>query len=193
MYCVLQPDSGSTKYLTAAQLFQGVTARDLYRWVVCPTAVHWTAVLLRRGAELLAAQPSQQETAAQLSAAYTALAELYMAVLHSIIEIPELYCLEQDLCDEPEAQAEAERYCQLATQADPSNPEAWQCEAQYRLVLGELEQAKQKMEHSLSLWLPQHTEFLETGGGRETELSYHSRLGTVRLLLGTDQPWLQTG
>merc|ERR1712228_196455 len=36
---------------------------------------------------------------------------------------------------------------------------------------------------SLDLWLPQHTEFIESGKGEETQLSYNSRLGTVKLLL----------
>ena len=45
-----------------------------------------------------------------LPPAYVALSELYLT----------------DLCDEPEAEAEARRLVTLATQADPGNPEGWQ-------------------------------------------------------------------
>merc|ERR1719213_1406642 len=39
------------------------------------------------------------------------------------------------------------------------------------------------MRKSLSLWLPQHSAFLQTGEGTETSLSYTSRITTVQLLL----------
>jgi len=150
----VQPNTGHTKYMTAAQLFSGVECRDLY----C------------KGVELLLASgaaASDSETAAQLSTAYVAISELYMS----------------DLCDASEAQTEADRYISLAIEADGTNPEAWQAEASYKLVLGEVEMAKTSITRSLGLWLPQHTAFLEKGEGEETSLSYNSRLGTVKLLL----------
>jgi len=149
----VQPEIGHTKYLTAAQLFTGLESRDLYQ----------------KGVELLeaSAAPGDSDTAGQLSTAYVALSELYMS----------------DLCDSPEAQTEAAKFIDLALKADGSNPEAWQADASYKLVLGEVEAAKNSIKSSLELWLPQHTAFLETGEGRETSLNYNSRLGTVKLLL----------
>ena len=141
------PDSGHTKYLTAAQLFTGSTSRDLY----C------------RAVELL----TREGLTHQLSSAYVALSELYMS----------------DLCDEPEAQTEAENYISLALEADPGNPESWQAQANYRLVTEQFEAAKESMRKSLLLWLPQHSAFLQTGEGTETSLSYTSRITTVQLLL----------
>jgi len=143
----VSPDTGHTKYLTAAQLWTGTTSRDLYLKAV----------------ELL----TREGLSTQLSSAYVALSELYMS----------------DLCDEPEAQSEVERFISLAVSSDPTNPETWQAEASYRLVTDQCEEAKESMRKSLALWLPQHSAFLETGEGVETALSYTSRVATVQLLL----------
>eukprot|EP00090_Calanus_glacialis_P022860 TRINITY_DN3519_c0_g1_i1.p1 TRINITY_DN3519_c0_g1~~TRINITY_DN3519_c0_g1_i1.p1 ORF type:complete len:379 (+),score=147.35 TRINITY_DN3519_c0_g1_i1:51-1139(+) len=149
----VQPESGHTKYMTAAQLFSGVESRDLY----C------------KGVQLLVAgtAAADSETAAQLSTAYVALCELYMS----------------DLCDAPEAETETARFISLAIEADGTNSEAWQAEASYKLILGDVEGAKTSISRSLELWLPQHTAFLEKGEGMETSLSYNSRLATVKVLL----------
>jgi len=147
----VQPESGHTKYLTAAQIFTGVESRDLY----C------------KGVELILAGAASSDSAAQLSTAYVALSELYMS----------------DLCDAPEAESESAKYISLAIEADSSNPEAWQAEASFKLIIADVEGAKTSIARSLELWLPQHTEFLEKGEGSETSLSYNSRLGTVKILL----------
>ena len=86
-----------------------------------------------------------------------------------------------DLCDEPEAQTEAERFISLATECDPSNPESWQAEANYRLVTQQFEAAKQSLRKSLELWLPQHTAFLETGEGCQTSLTFHCRSENISI------------
>jgi len=149
----VQPEIGSSKYLTAAQLFSGAESRDLY----C------------KGIELLLSDQSKDpsDTSSQVSNAYVAISELYMS----------------DLCDAPEAESEAAKFISLAIEADSSNPEAWQSEASYKLIVGDVEGAKTSIHKSLDLWLPQHTEFIESGKGEETQLSYNSRLGTVKLLL----------
>ena len=148
----VQPELGHTKYLTAGQLFSGVTARELFTKAV--------ELLTRQGLE-------ETETRAQLSSAYVALSELYMS----------------DLCDEPEAQSESERFISLATQCDPSNPESWQAEANYRLVTQQFPEAKESLRKSLELWLPQHSAFLESGEGSQTSLTFNSRVTTVQLCL----------
>lgn len=149
----VQPESGHTKYLTAAQVFSGATSRSLYCKAV--------ELLTRPG------QEDSEEATAQLSSAYVALSELYMS----------------DLCDEPEAQTEAERFISLATGCDPSNPETWQAEANYKLVTQQFDAAKESLRKSLDLWLPQHAAFLETGEGRQTSLTFNSRVATVQLCL----------
>ena len=109
-----------------------------------------------------------------------------------------------DLCDEQEAAAEAKRHINLATEVDPSNPEGWQvlgitesCQltddcvlkalASYLLVLGESEEAGVAMDKSLELWLPKHTAWVASGEGEQTNLSYDSRLGSVKVLLDLER------
>ena len=121
-----------------------------------------------KGVELLVAgNAAISDSAAQLSTAYVALSELYMS----------------DLCDAPEAESESARYISLAIEADNTNPEAWQAEASFKLIIADVDGAKNSIARSLALWLPQHTAFLERGEGAETLLSYNSRLGTVKILL----------
>merc|ERR1712198_336430 len=110
-------------------------------------------------------------TKAELSTAHVALAELFMT----------------DLCDEEEAAVEARKHINLATEVDPSNPEGWQALASFLLVLGESEEAGVAMERSLSLWLPQHTAWAATGEGEQTNLSYDTRLASVKVLLDLER------
>jgi len=127
--------------------------------------------LYLKGIELLHALPSSAETKAELSTAHVALAELFMT----------------DLCDEEEAAVEARKHINFATEVDPSNPEGWQALASFLLVLGESEEAGVAMERSLSLWLPQHTAWAATGEGEQTNLSYDTRLASVKVLLDLEQ------
>merc|ERR1711978_258800 len=43
------------------------------------------------------------------------------------------------------------------------------------------------MERSLSLWLPQHTAWAATGEGEQTNLSYDTRLASVKVLLDLER------
>ena len=43
------------------------------------------------------------------------------------------------------------------------------------------------MERSLSLWLPQHTAWAATGEGDQTNLSYDTRLASVKVLLDLER------
>jgi len=127
--------------------------------------------LYLKGIELLHTLPPTAETKAELSTAHVALAELFMT----------------DLCDEEEAAAEARKHINLATEVDPSNPEGWQALASFLLVLGESQEAGVAMERSLSLWLPQHTAWAATGEGEQTNLSYDTRLASVKVLLDLER------
>merc|ERR1739842_244937 len=63
----------------------------------------------------------------------------------------------------------------------------WQALASFLLVLGESEEAGVAMERSLSLWLPQHTAWAATGEGDQTNLSYDTRLASVKVLLDLER------
>jgi len=152
---LLAPESGHTKYMTAAQLFTGTEARDLYLKGV---------EILERTANSAACDDS---VGRELSTALVALSELYMT----------------DLCDSEEAETESRRFIDLAVQADSGNSEAWQALANYHLVTENMEGAQEAMSTSLELWLPQHLSWVESGEGKQTSLSYDSRLGTVKMLL----------
>jgi len=156
------PDCGHTKYMTAAQLFQGTDSRDLYLKGV---------ELLQSSVAASTSESEQAEARTQLATAWVALSELYMT----------------DLCDEPEAENEARRFIDLAVEVDGRNPEGWQALASYLLVVGDSEKAGEAMETSLGLWLPQHLAWSATGEGEQTELSYNTRLAAVKLLLDLEQ------
>ena len=158
----VQPNSGFTKYLTAGQLFTGETSRDLY----CK-AVELMQEALSEPSTSDNNNDKTSEIKHQMSTAYVALSELYMS----------------DLCDVPEAQDQAEKYVSLSIESDPSNAEAWQAQASFKLVLQQFDAAKESINKSLDLWLPGHIAFTETGEGQETTLSYNSRLATVKLCL----------
>jgi len=163
----VQPDSGFTKYLTAGQLFSGTDSRDLYSKAIEIMKVSLATSGDKEKSDNSDDANTSSDLKLQISSAYVAISELYMS----------------DLCDLPEAQSEAEKHISLSIQSDPSNPEAWQAEASLRLVLGQFDAAKESIKRSLDLWLPGHIAFTETGEGQETNLSYNSRLGTVKLLL----------
>jgi len=158
----VEPDSGYRKYLTAAQLFSATEARDLYLKGI---------ELLQAAASSFTSESSQSEARAELSTAWVALSELYMT----------------DLCDEDEAETEAKRFIDLAVEMDKTNPEAWQGLASYLLVVGDTVKAGEAMETGIQLWLPQHLDWAVTGRGKQTALTYNTRLAAVKLLLDLEQ------
>ncbi|OEH77132.1 hypothetical protein cyc_05760 [Cyclospora cayetanensis] len=141
----LEPSSGPLKFLQLAQLEDGVSCLSLYR-----KAIEMLEAVL---SQLLAAPPPNkrkmcksskatvaskrgdptgslkhreaQETKTRLVGAYCAVAELYFT----------------DLCDEEEAEREAEKAIQRALELDPKNPEALLCDAQYKKVIDDAEGA----------------------------------------------------
>lgn len=177
---VVAPEEGHTKYMTAAQLFPGTQARDLYLKgievlqksssapEVC-RSTHSSPCSLPSCTPLSLEQEAQARS--ELSTAYVALSELYLT----------------DLCDEPEAEVEARRLVTLATQADPGNPEGWQGLASLLVVVGDTAEALAAMETSLGLWLPQHLAWTREGEGEQTSLTYTTRLAAVKLLLDLEE------
>jgi len=155
----LQPDSGHSKYLSLAQLMSGAESRDLFR----------------KGIELI------NNKLNSVPAADSSICELHRDLSNSYISISEIYM--SDLCDLPEAEEEAKSCIQKSVEVDDTNPEAYQAQANYSLVIGDVDTAKCSMDKSLQLWLPDHVAFLEDGSGKETSLSYEFRSTTVKLLL----------
>eukprot|EP00088_Acartia_fossae_P016031 TRINITY_DN18933_c0_g1_i1.p1 TRINITY_DN18933_c0_g1~~TRINITY_DN18933_c0_g1_i1.p1 ORF type:complete len:364 (-),score=90.15 TRINITY_DN18933_c0_g1_i1:36-1127(-) len=158
----LEPHTGHSKYLSLAQIMSGCESRDLYR----------------KGIEIIKAKLSSTgvaenmaELSRDLSNAYVSIAEIYMS----------------DLCDESEAQEQSKKCIELSIESDPTNPESLQAKANYALVTGNLEEAKESIDKSLALWLPQQLKFLENGYGDETHLSYTFRLSTAKLLLDLEE------
>jgi len=155
----VEPHSGHSKYLTMAQLMTGVESRDLYR----------------KGIELL------QRRISSLPTSDESLAELRRQLSNAMVSISEIYMT--DLCDEPEAEEESKKNIESAIEADPSNPEAFQAQANYALIVEEIETAKTAIDKSLQLWLPDQLKFIEEHVGTETTLSYEFRISTVKILL----------
>ncbi|KAK8789232.1 hypothetical protein V5799_020993 [Amblyomma americanum] len=91
--------------------------------------------------------------------------------------------------DEDDAEARCAELVQKSIEADPSNPEAFQVQASYLLVKQEHEAAKEAMQRSLGLWLPQHERLLlgdEAGASDPVEvcpLGYSSRVSAAKLLI----------
>ncbi|KAL1439042.1 hypothetical protein MTO96_047504 [Rhipicephalus appendiculatus] len=108
-----------------------------------------------------------------LSSAYCAMAEIYMT----------------DCCDEEDAEQQCSELVQKSIQADPRNPEAFQVQANFLLVKQEHEAAKEAMQRSLDLWLPQHERLLlgeDAGNNDPVEvcpLSYSSRVNGAKVLI----------
>jgi len=155
----VEPQTGHSKYLTMAQLMTGVESRDLYH----------------KGIELI------QKLISSLPTSDERLADLRRSLSNAMISISEIYIT--DLCDEPEAEEESKKFIKSAIEADPSNPEAFQAQANYALIVEEIETAKTAIDKSLQLWLPDQLKFIEENTGKETTLSYEFRISTVKILL----------
>ncbi|KAH8038717.1 hypothetical protein HPB51_002861 [Rhipicephalus microplus] len=166
----LDPDGGYRKYLSLGQLTGGKESLAHYA-----KGVQILCNLLQEQQGLAAASEGSSEADLNraLSSAYCAMAEIYMT----------------DCCDEEDAEQQCSELVQKSIQADPSNPEAFQVQANFLLVKQEHEAAKEAMQRSLSLWLPQHERLLlgeDAGNSDPVEvcpLSYSSRVNGAKVLI----------
>jgi len=158
----LEPESGYQKFLSLAQLTNGLEAVALYN----------------RGIEIMNASRNQPKSvdnssslSSEISSAYCALSELYMT----------------DLCDLEEAEEHCKSYAQMAINSDPSNPEAYQVMANYHMIRLNFEECKSLMEKSLALWLPDYRKFREGQIGDPSKdfqtLGYEARISAVKILI----------
>ncbi|XP_076327475.1 uncharacterized protein LOC143234197 isoform X1 [Tachypleus tridentatus] len=174
----LSPDHSHSKYFSLGQLSEGLQALDYYQRGID---------LLSKTVEGLSENQSDHEAVAkvdqrnesislkrELSNACCAMAEIYMT----------------DCCFEEDAENKCQTLIQKGIVADPKNPEALQCMANFLLVKEEIEEAKAKMQESLSLWLPKY-QLVREGGLDPSEfdpvevcpLSYDARINTSKLLI----------
>lgn len=168
----LEPDHGFRKYLSLGQLTGGRESLAHYA-----KGVQLLCSLLQAQQTPTAALAASAEECRDtdlkraLSSAYCAMAEIYMT----------------DCCDEEEAEAQCADLVQKSVEADPTNPEAYQVQASYLLVKQEHQEAKEAMQRSLGLWLPQHEQLLEgTATADPVEvcpLSYSCRVNGAKLLI----------
>ncbi|KAH6938623.1 hypothetical protein HPB50_011203 [Hyalomma asiaticum] len=166
----LEPDGGYRKYLSLGQLTDSKESLSHYA-----KGVEILCKLLQEQHGLAAG--SEERSGADLnralSSAYCAMAEIYMT----------------DCCDEEDAEQQCSEFVQKSIQADPSNPEAFQVQANFLLVKQEHEAAKEAMQRSLDLWLPQHERLLlgeDAGNNDPVEvcpLSYSSRVNGAKVLI----------
>merc|ERR1712126_411844 len=156
----VEPDTGYSKYFTLAQLMNGGESADLYR----------------KGCDILNSLLQQQHNqedesryARDLSCGFISLVELYTT----------------DLCDEDDAEAKCNEYVEAAIKADDKNPEAYQCKANLRLITNHIEEAKEVMKMSVSLWLPHYLGVregrIEGDSINVCPLSYSARVAAAKI------------
>ncbi|XP_022240394.1 probable assembly chaperone of rpl4 isoform X2 [Limulus polyphemus] len=141
----LSPDQGHTKYLSLGQLSEGLQALDYYQRGIdlLSKAVERLSEDQELDHEAVAKMDQSNESITlkrELSNACCAMAEIYMT----------------DCCFEEDAENKCQTLIQKGILADPKNPEALQCMSNFLLVKEEIEEAKAKMQESLSLWLPKY-------------------------------------
>lgn len=166
----LEPDQGFRKYLSLGQLTDGKESLAHYgkgAQLLCDF------LQKQHDSAVSSEESSGTELNRALSSAYCAMAEIYMT----------------DCCDEDDAEARCADLVQKSIEADLSNPEAFQVQASFLLVKQEHEAAKEAMQRSLGLWLPQHERLLqgeEAGASDPVEvcpLGYISRVSAAKLLI----------
>jgi len=170
---VVQPEVGHAKYMTLAQLFSGIEAKNIYvkGIEVLSKAIANTPPSNKEASASSDATPKIDELKRELSTAYVAMSELYMT----------------DLCDAEEAESETEKCIKEAVSADCSNPEAHQALASFLLVKEDVIAAKEAISTSISLWLPQYNRMMEEGGDVECELDFNTRLVTAKVLIEVEE------
>ncbi|XP_054712436.1 uncharacterized protein LOC129222042 isoform X2 [Uloborus diversus] len=165
-HCIeIAPSVGYSKFFSMAQLCNGKEALENYL-----KGVEIIEKELENVENILPSEeknkPSLQRN---LSDAYCSIAEIYMT----------------DCCDEENAEENCANAINYAMKVDPSNPDAYQCFAGFHLIRERLEEAKEAIQKSLSLWLPQH-EAMRDGESNEMEIvlpGQDSRTKTSKILI----------
>lgn len=159
------PDTRHNIYFSLAQLNEGKQSTEYYN-----KGIEILEKLFANKEEL-EKNEDVNSLKKELSNAYCSVAEIYMT----------------DCCFEEDAEEQCKINIDKGIATDVSNPECYQCLANYMLVKGNEEEAKTAMTKSLSLWLPQMQALAEGTIDPNIEqvcmLNYDSRINTSKLLI----------
>lgn len=166
----IAPEEGHSKYFSLAQIYNGLKSIEFYRKGI---AMIQNQIQTDNEANdgAAASNPDLSSKRLDMSNAYCAMVEIYMT----------------DCCDSDDAEEKCKEYIQNSIDSCSTNPEAFQCFANYQLITGNFEEAKQSMDKSTSLWLPKYQELRENRDSSddilECPLSYDSRISTSKMLI----------
>ncbi|CAG5134769.1 unnamed protein product [Candidula unifasciata] len=176
------PDSGFSKYMTLGQLMEGASAVQCYQ----------------KGIELMLKEKQEKEaqevaaaascddrpvTDRDISNAYCSIAEIYLT----------------DCCFDEAAEEKCKEFVEKALAADGDNPEALQLKASFLLSKQEIEEAKELIKKSVSLWLPKlQASDTDTAGDAEFDaveicpVPYSTRMQCAKILIEVEEYELST-
>ncbi|GFY74703.1 probable assembly chaperone of rpl4 [Trichonephila inaurata madagascariensis] len=165
----ISPDIGYSKYFSMGQLTSGEESLTYYQKGI--------EILQKELENCENIKPSEEEDrkilSKNLSDAYCSVAEIFMT----------------DCCDAENAEQQCHSAIENAIQSNTSNPEAYQCLANFYIVKKNfLKEAKEAIEKSLALWLPHHEALRDADAETVFNIellipSYDSRIQTSKLLI----------
>ncbi|XP_029640749.1 probable assembly chaperone of rpl4 [Octopus sinensis] len=165
-----QPDLGHAKYMYLGQTEQGESSvRYFLKGIEVMLKEKELNDELSKAAEgsTTPAEVEHYASERDISSAYCAIAEIYMT----------------DLCLEEGAADKCQENVEKAVAADPQNPEAYQLKAQFLMNIEKIEEAKEMIEKSVSLWLPQLQENDDDIPENMPGVSYDTRIVTSKILI----------
>ncbi|XP_014780309.1 uncharacterized protein LOC106876323 [Octopus bimaculoides] len=165
-----QPDLGHAKYMYLGQTEQGESSvRYFLKGIEVMLKEKELNNELSKAAEgsTTPAEVEYYASERDISSAYCAIAEIYMT----------------DLCLEEGAADKCQENVEKAVAADPQNPEAYQLKAQFLMNIEKIEEAKEMIEKSVSLWLPQLQENDDDIPENMPGVSYDTRIVTSKILI----------
>ncbi|GAB1598035.1 probable assembly chaperone of rpl4 [Argonauta hians] len=164
-----QPDIGHAKYMYLGQTEHGESSVQYFLKgiEVMLKEKELNSELAKSADGSTSSEVEYCATERDISSAYCAIAEIYMT----------------DLCLDEGAADKCQENVEKAVAADPMNPEAYQLKAQFLMNIEKIEEAKQMIEKSVSLWLPQLQENDDDVPENMPGVSYDTRIVTSKILI----------
>ncbi|KAB7506508.1 putative assembly chaperone of rpl4 [Armadillidium nasatum] len=201
----LAPETGFTKYLSMGQLFEGKESLQCYL-----KGIELIQKAIKEEKESKASEiksPQQngvlnsikddsddddEENSDKCSKIIDPSNSLERKLSNSYCAVAELFM--SDLCDEDEAEAESLSNVQKAIEIDNTNPEAYHYYANFLLIKERVEEAKENIKKSVSLWLPKY-EAVDKGEASEGSfdpvevcpISESARCKTAQILIEVEE------
>ncbi|XP_066302015.1 uncharacterized protein [Branchiostoma lanceolatum] len=170
----LSPEDGFTKYMCLGQLLEGEEAVACYNKGIQVMMVERQKQQQQLEGAAACDPDSQKVTSQDISSAYCSIAEIYLT----------------DSCFEDSAEEKCKESLEKAIEECPTNPEAHLLMASYQLSKDNRDEAKQAIEKSLSLWLPERSdaeeeeeEEMEENMPEDPPLPYEQRIATAKILI----------